>query len=80
VEIPVFLALQSRVLDPDRFHSYRIQALKLHSYFAKVKCCGIHNKTAFKNTGILLIDGSLFATLFKLVGLEILCFVGGRFP
>jgi hypothetical protein len=47
---------------PDRIHSYRIQALKLHSYFAKEKCCGIHNITLFENTGILLIDGSLFVT------------------
>jgi hypothetical protein len=39
VEIPVFLALQSRVADPDRIHSYRIQMLKLLSCFTKEMYC-----------------------------------------
>jgi hypothetical protein len=61
--------LLSRVADPERIHSYQIQVLKLLlSYFTKEKYryCGIrvHSIPVFKNTGVLLIDGSLFATLF----------------
>jgi hypothetical protein len=32
-------ALLSRVADPERIHIYRIQVLKLRSYFAKEKYC-----------------------------------------
>jgi hypothetical protein len=65
VEIPVFLALQSRVPDPNRIHSYWIQVLKLHSYLAKKECgIRVHSIPVFKNIVVLLTDGSLFATLF----------------